>query len=176
MKIEDIKKHSKEEKENLSSPSEDCDLPFRLGVGMVIMNKKKQIFIGKRIDRKHYGWQMPQGGIDKGEGPKETVMREMLEEIGTNKGRIIAKTDAWYSYKIPKKSAAKLWGGKYCGQKQKWFLIEFQGEDDEININTKHPEFVKWKWAYVDEILEEVVSFKFTLYKSILDEFEKYFK
>ncbi|MFK7974400.1 MAG: RNA pyrophosphohydrolase [Rickettsiaceae bacterium] len=146
-------------------------LPYRLGVGMMIINQHNQVFLGKRIDTKAKGWQMPQGGIDLGETPSLAALREMEEEIGSNKGEIIAESKQWYSYRIPEFLVPKLWNGQYCGQKQKWFLIRFTGLDQDINVETLHPEFNQWCWVETHELLSNIIPFKLKLYKQILNEF-----
>jgi putative (di)nucleoside polyphosphate hydrolase len=151
-------------------------LPYRLGVGLVLFNHDKKILIGQRIDSKMNGWQMPQGGIDNGETPSQAVLREMEEEIGTNKGKIISEAKNWYFYDIPKYIVPKLWNGQYKGQKQKWFLIEFTGTDGDIKIDTINQEFKEWKWSNIDELMEIIVPFKKTLYKAVIKEFEKHLK
>lgn len=148
------------------------ELPFRHGVGMMILNKQGSIFVGKRVESKFEAWQMPQGGILTGETPSRAVFREMKEEIGCDSGKIIAETKKWYSYNIPDFLVSKLWAGQYRGQKQKWFLVEFLGENDDINIETETPEFREWKWASKDEILDIIVPFKKRLYKAVMKEFE----
>lgn len=148
------------------------DLPFRDGVGMLIINKKGQIFVGKRIESKFEAWQMPQGGILLGETPSRAVFREMKEEIGCNYGKIIAETKKWYSYNIPDFLISKLWEGRYKGQKQKWFLVEFTGLDSDIDIATENAEFREWRWVSVHEILEIIVPFKKRLYAAVIKEFE----
>ncbi len=152
------------------------NLPFRSGVGMMIINRENKIFIGKRVDKKSRGWQMPQGGIDLGETPSSAAMREMYEETGTKNGRIIAESKKWYAYRVPLKSIPKLWEGRYCGQKQKWFLIEFLGLDSEINLETEIPEFQEWKWVKVDQLLKNIIPFKFSLYKKVVTEFAEILK
>ena len=147
-------------------------LPYRLGVGMMIINRHNQIFVGKRVDAKVQAWQMPQGGIDIGETPSKAAMREMEEEIGSKSGSIIAESKNWYSYDIPKFMIPILWYGSYKGQKQKWFLIKFTGADEEINIATDHPEFEEWRWVDVNELLNIIIPFKRKLYKAIIEEFE----
>lgn len=149
-----------------------AELPFRPGVGMMILDKHNRIFVGKRIDSKLNGWQMPQGGIDLGETPSAAALREMEEEIGCNKGNIIAESKNWYSYRVPNFLIPKLWGGKFCGQKQKWFLIRFTGEDSDIDINTECPEFDQWKWVHFDELLKDIIPFKLKLYKQVVREFQ----
>lgn len=156
-------KHNKEE--------DYSDLPFRPGVGMMILNKEKKIFVGRRLDSKANGWQMPQGGIDLGETPSHAAMREMHEEIGSSSGKIIAESKRWYSYRVPKFLVPRLWNGKYCGQKQKWFLIQFLGNDSEINLNTDLPEFEQWKWVDVKELPKIVIPFKRKLYYKVMNEF-----
>jgi putative (di)nucleoside polyphosphate hydrolase len=146
-------------------------LPYRPSVGMMIVNKDRLVFIAKRVDHKVGGWQMPQGGIEVGETPSKAAMREMYEEIGSNNGVIIAESKCWYSYDIPKFMVPKLWDGVYRGQKQKWFLIKFTGEDSQININTPNREFVSWKWNNVDNLNDVVIPFKRRLYSAILNEF-----
>lgn len=146
-------------------------LPYRPGVGMMIIDSQNRIFVGKRIDTKISAWQMPQGGINIGETPSVAALREMLEEIGCNKGSIIAESKFWYSYDVPKILVPKLWDGNFRGQKQKWFLIRFNGVDDEININTTEPEFSEWRWAGIEELLSIVIPFKRKLYKAVMREF-----
>lgn len=153
---------------------EPSDLPFRPGVGMMILDKNNRVFVGKRIDSKSIGWQMPQGGIDLGETPSAAAMREMKEEIGSAKGKILAETKNWYSYRVPEFLVPRLWDGQYCGQKQKWFLIKFTGNDEDINISTKEPEFSEWKWVTLDALLENIVPFKLKLYQQVINEFKNY--
>lgn len=151
----------------------DPKLPFRPGVGMMIVDKNNRVFVGKRVDSKAIGWQMPQGGIDLGETPSSAALREMAEEIGSTKGHIIAESKRWYSYRLPKFLIHKLWDGKYCGQRQKWFLIRFTGQDSDINVNTKHPEFDKWKWVEINDLLNHIIPFKHTLYSKVIAEFQE---
>lgn len=138
---------------------------------MMIVNKDNKVFVGKRVDSKGENWQMPQGGIDLGETPSSAALREMLEEIGTDKGYIIAESRYWYSYDVPKFLTAKLWGGNFRGQKQKWFLIRFTGQDEDINVNTAAPEFQAWRWADIDDLESIIVPFKVKLYKAVIQEF-----
>jgi putative (di)nucleoside polyphosphate hydrolase len=160
----------------INNSDDKIDLPYRLGVGLMLVNKDNKVLIAQRIDTKINGWQMPQGGIDTGETPSKAVLREMGEEIGTNKGIIIAEAKSWYFYDIPKFMIPKLWGGKYKGQKQKWFLIRFTGQDSEINVDTENQEFKEWKWSSIEEMMKVIVPFKTTLYKAVIKEFEKYLK
>jgi putative (di)nucleoside polyphosphate hydrolase len=149
-------------------------LPYRLGVGMMILNSNRKVFVGKRVDAKIEAWQMPQGGIDIGETPSRAAMREMEEEIGSNAGRIIAESKNWYSYDLPKFLIPKLWDGRYKGQKQKWFLIQFTGNDNDINLNTEHPEFEDWRWADLSELHDIIIPFKRKLYQAVIVEFQSF--
>lgn len=152
------------------------ELPFRQGVGMMIIDKNNRVFVGKRVDSKTNGWQMPQGGIDLGETPSSAALREMEEEIGSGKGEIIAESKKWYSYRVPTFLIPRLWNGKYCGQRQKWFLIRFTGEDSDINIATENQEFDQWKWLDFDQLLIDIIPFKFKLYEQVVDEFKSLLK
>ena len=144
---------------------------YRRGVGMMIINKNKEIFIGQRFEKDKSAWQMPQGGIDKGEKTIDAVIREMNEETGIKKNfKILYETKIWHYYKLPIYLQKKLWGGKFVGQKQKWFLIDFKGKDSEINIQTKKPEFKKWKWTSSKEMMELIVPFKKKLYANVVSE------
>ncbi|MFU7502675.1 MAG: RNA pyrophosphohydrolase [Candidatus Tisiphia sp.] len=147
------------------------ELPYRPSVGMMIIDSANRVFVGKRIDTKIAAWQMPQGGIYLGETPSVAALREMFEEIGCNKGYIIAESKYWYSYDVPKILIPKLWGGNFRGQKQKWFLIRFTGTNEDININTHNPEFEEWRWAKFDELLSIIIPFKRKLYKAVVKEF-----
>lgn len=166
----------KESKDGLLKDINREALPYRKGVGLMIVNKEKKILLGKRIDTKIEAWQMPQGGIDIGETPSKAAMREMKEEIGCSNARIIAESKNWYSYELPDFLIPKLWKGAYRGQQQKWFLIQFKGKDEDINVNTENPEFVDWKWESLKNITKIIVPFKKKLYNSIFREFESFFK
>ena len=147
------------------------DDDYRMGVGIVLLNQLNQVFVAKRIDTPS-AWQMPQGGIDKGEVPHETVMRELTEEIGTDRAEIIAETKDWLIYDLPEGLRKKVWGGKYKGQKQKWFAMRFTGTDTDIDLTAdKHPEFSEWKWTSMDQLVELIVPFKRPLYENIVREF-----
>ena len=143
---------------------------------MMILDKNDRVFVGKRVDSKSNGWQMPQGGIDLGETPSSAALREMEEEVGSGKGEIIAESKKWYSYRVPAFLIPRLWDGKYCGQRQKWFLIRFKGDDSDININTEYPEFDQWKWVAFDQLLTDIIPFKLKLYKQVVDEFASLLK
>ena len=155
----------------MSVQNDHKNLPYRLGVGMMIINNDNQVFLGKRVDTKIEAWQMPQGGIDVGETPSKAALREMLEETGSSHGNIIAESKNWYSYNLPDFLIPKLWDGRYRGQKQKWFLIRFTGNDSDININTSHPEFIDWKWARINELTDLIIPFKKRLYSAVVNEF-----
>ena len=149
---------------------------YRKCVGMMIININKEILVGKRIDHPSGYWQMPQGGIDKDENPEEAVWREMMEEIGTNKAQLIRESNQWINYDIPKDTLATLpWGNKYRGQTQKWFIFRFLGINENINVETKNPEFSKWKWINHKTLIENTVPFKKNTYSKILEEFNDIF-
>ena len=148
---------------------------YRRGVGMLIINHEKKIFIGQRFDKDKSAWQMPQGGIDNNETPEETCIRELAEETGiVSNYKILDKTKNWYSYDLPNNLQKKLWRGKYKGQVQQWFILNFFGDDAEINIKTKHPEFKNWKWAYKEELMKLIVPFKKELYEKTFIEFDSF--
>ena len=148
---------------------------YRRGVGMLIINHEKKIFIGQRFDKDESAWQMPQGGIDNNETPEETCIRELAEETGiVSNYKILDKTKNWYSYDLPNNLQKKLWRGKYKGQVQQWFILNFFGDDAEINIKTKHPEFKNWKWAYKEELMKLIVPFKIELYEKTFIEFDNF--
>jgi len=147
---------------------------YRRCVGMMILNKKNEILVGRRIDHPSGYWQMPQGGIDKNEIPKEAVWREMLEEIGTNNAELIYTSSNWINYDIPKATLETLpWGRKYIGQTQKWFVFRFTGKNKDINVKTENPEFSEWKWAKLESLINNIVPFKKNVYKQIIEEFKK---
>ena len=146
------------------------DLPLRTGVGIVVLNKKNQIFLAKRIDNPKNFWQMPQGGVDKGEDFYAAAIRELEEETSIKTVKLIKEIDGLTTYLLPDHLVGIIWKGKYKGQKQKWFVVRFEGEEDEININTKHPEFLDWKWVNVENLTDEIVKFKFHVYKKIQKE------
>ena len=147
-------------------------LPYRLGVGLVIINDQLEIFTGRRLDNTK-AWQMPQGGIDNNEIPLEAAYREMYEETGIRKSKVtlLKQTKTWYRYDLPKEIQNKFWGGKFRGQSQKWFLFQFIGTEFDINIETKDQEFSDWKWSKKTEMLDSIVPFKRSLYQSVLRDF-----
>jgi len=149
------------------------DNDYRAGVGIILINSDKKVFVAKRLDMISENWQMPQGGIDDGETPQVAAMREMQEEIGTNNATIIAESKDWYYYDLPSELVAKVWKGRYKGQKQKWFVMDFQGSDADINIDTAHPEFSEWKWIEPKDLPDIIVPFKRKLYQDLLEEFKQ---
>jgi putative (di)nucleoside polyphosphate hydrolase len=146
------------------------NLPLRDGVGIVVLNKDNKVFVAKRIDNPKNFWQMPQGGVDKGENFLSAAYRELEEETSIKSVKLIKEIDKITTYLLPKNLLGVIWKGKYKGQKQKWFLMRFLGSDDEININTNKPEFLEWKWIDLDMITEVVVDFKLEVYKTLQKE------
>ena len=146
------------------------NLPLRDGVGIVVLNKDNKVFVAKRIDNPKNFWQMPQGGVDKGENFLSAAYRELEEETSIKSVKLIKEIDKITTYLLPKNLLGVIWKGKYKGQKQKWFLMRFLGSDNEININTNKPEFLEWKWIDLDMITEVVVDFKLEVYKTLQKE------
>tara|TARA_B110001452_G_scaffold40879_1_gene31357 strand:+ start:145 stop:621 length:477 start_codon:yes stop_codon:yes gene_type:complete len=149
------------------------NLPLRSGVGIVVLNRSNKVFVAKRIDNPKNFWQMPQGGVDQGEGFLTAAYRELEEETSIKNIEFIKELDGTTTYELPDQLLGIIWNGKYKGQKQKWFLMRYLGEDDEINIKTKNPEFLDWKWVDLDKITEEVVEFKLHVYKEIKEKIKK---
>lgn len=148
------------------------NLPYRSGVGMMLLNTHGQVFVARRIDNTAEAWQMPQGGVDEGEDARTAALRELKEEIGTDKVDIIAESGEWLTYDLPVDLIPKLWGGRYRGQKQKWFVMRFLGSDRDINIETAHPEFSQWKWVARETLPDLIVPFKRDLYQRLVEEFK----
>ncbi len=149
-------------------------LPYRPCAGAVLVDPRGLIFAGHRIDNpSNDAWQMPQGGIDKGESPRDAALRELGEETGVSPDlvEIIAETAGWLYYDLPEELLGKIWKGKYGGQRQKWFLMRFHGTNDDIRIETEHPEFDRWQWTTADELVEQIVPFKRDVYRRLLDDF-----
>jgi putative (di)nucleoside polyphosphate hydrolase len=145
-------------------------LPMRIGVGIIILNNENKVFVGKRKDNPNDRWQMPQGGVDDGESYLAAMKRELIEETSIKNIKIIKKIEKMYEYELPPNLVGIIWKGKYRGQKQQWFVTKFLGKDNEININTKYPEFIEWKWIDAEMLPEVIVDFKKNLYKSLLKE------
>ena len=149
------------------------NLPLRNGVGIVLLNNENKVFVARRIDNPKKFWQMPQGGVDKGEDFLAAAYRELKEETDITSVSLIREIDGTTTYELPDHLLGIIWKGKYKGQKQKWFLMKFIGEDKEINIKTKNPEFLDWKWIDLDQITNVVVSFKLHVYKELKEKVEK---
>ena len=148
-------------------------LPFRNGVGIIVLNKENKIFVARRIDNAQNFWQMPQGGINKGEDFLKAAYRELKEETSIKSVELIKELEGTTTYELPSRLLGIIWKGKYKGQKQKWFLMKFFGDDNEINIKTKNPEFLDWKWIELDQITEVVVDFKLHVYKELKEKVKK---
>jgi len=148
-------------------------LPLRSGVGIALLNNNNKIFVAKRIDNPKNFWQMPQGGVDKGEDLTKAALRELKEETSIFSVKIIKEIEESLTYILPDKLIGIIWKGKFKGQKQKWFIMRFLGKDSEINIKTKKPEFLEWKWIKINEITKIVVDFKLDVYRKIEDEVKK---
>ena len=146
------------------------EVPLRLGVGIVLLNNNNEVFVGKRIDNPENFWQMPQGGVDENENFLDAAKRELEEETSIKNVRLIKEIEGWLTYELPKDLLGKIWKGKYRGQKQKWFIMKFLGNNNEININTKKPEFMNWKWIKPSKLPEVAVNFKIGIYKKISKE------
>ena len=155
------------------SPEEIEKLPYHPCAGVMLVNEDGQVFVGQRKDRFTEAWQMPQGGIDEGETPRDAALRELEEETGVPPALVTveAETEGWVPYELPHDLVPKLWKGRFRGQQQKWFLMRFHGSDDQVNIFTDHQEFSSWKWMPADELIESIVSFKRSVYEAVLSEF-----
>ena len=149
------------------------NLPLRSGVGIIVLNKENKVFVAKRIDNPKNFWQMPQGGVDEGEDFLKAAYRELEEETSIKNVELVKELDGTITYELPDRLLGLIWKGKYRGQKQKWFLMRFVGSDSEINIKTKHPEFLEWKWVELDKITDLVVDFKLHVYKEVKDKVKK---
>ena len=149
------------------------NLPYRVGVGIIVLNKENKIFVAKRIDNPKGFWQMPQGGVDEGEDFLSAAYRELEEETSIKNVKLITEIDEITTYELPNHLLGKIWKGKFKGQKKKWFLMRHLGSDDEININTSKPEFFEWKWIELNSITKIVVSFKLNVYKILQKKLEK---
>ena len=146
------------------------ELPLRLGVGIILLNHENKVFVGKRIDNPKNFWQMPQGGVDQNENFLQAAKRELEEETGIKSVELVKELNGWLVYDLPANLLGKVLEGKYRGQKQKWFIMKFIGKDNEINVKTKNPEFLDWKWIKVSKLPSIAVSFKVDLYKKLKKE------
>jgi putative (di)nucleoside polyphosphate hydrolase len=160
-----------EAKGQQASPDE-----YRPGVGIVLLNLRGEVFVGRRADLQHDAWQMPQGGIDASETPRHAALRELKEEIGTDRVEIIAESKDWLYYDVPTKLAQTAWARRWRGQRQQWFVMLFKGADSDIDLTGEHPEFNAWRWVSVHELTEIAVSFKRQLYLNVLGEFATIFR
>ena len=147
---------------------------MRKGVGIIILNKQNKVFVAKRKDNPIDKWQMPQGGVDKGEDFYTAMRRELLEETSIKSIEILKELDGFFEYELPEKLIGVIWKGKFRGQTQKWFIAKFLGDENEINLKTKHPEFIEWKWISPNKLPDVIVSFKKSLYINLLREIKKF--
>ena len=145
-------------------------LPLRIGVGIILLNHESKVFVGKRIDNPKNFWQMPQGGVNQNENFLQAAKRELEEETGIKSVELVKELNGWLEYDLPENLLGKVLEGKYRGQKQKWFIMKFVGKDNEINVKTKNPEFLDWKWIEVSKLPSIAVSFKIDLYKKLKEE------
>ena len=144
------------------------ELPLRLGVGIIVLNKENKVFVGKRRDNPTNKWQMPQGGVDRGENLINAMKRELKEETSIRSIEILKELEGWTEYELPDYLLGKIWRGKYRGQKQKWFIVKFVGKDEEINLKTTHPEFIEWQWLDIENLPSVIVHFKKKVYEKLL--------
>ena len=155
------------------TPAETEALPYRPCVGVMLVNAEGRVFAGRRIDNPAPAWQMPQGGIDPGEKPRRAALRELWEETGITEDLVefVAKAPDWLTYDLPPDLLGKVWGGKYRGQRQRWFLFRFLGRDDQVQIATEHPEFSEWRWIGAEEMIAAIVPFKRAIYEEVVAAF-----
>jgi len=162
------------ERETQRITAEEIDrLPYRPCVGLMLLNRRGQVFVAQRVDVRGAAWQMPQGGIDHDEEPRQAAMRELKEEIGTDDAEILAESRHWHSYDLPRHLIPKVWGGKYRGQTQKWFALLFRGDDSAIDLEAHEPEFQTWCWADLERLPEMIVPFKRDVYDKVIEEFRE---
>ena len=155
------------------TPEQIANLPYRQNVGVMLINAEGAAFVGQRLDSEVAAWQMPQGGIDKGEDAETAALRELEEETGVSPDLVslVAQTEGWISYDLPHDIVPKIWKGRFKGQEQKWFLFRFHGQDDQINIEVDHQEFSEWRWLPVDQLVANIVPFKRAVYEQVVAEF-----
>ena len=146
----------------------DDNLPLRIGVGVIVLNKENKVFVGKRRDNPVDKWQMPQGGVNHGEEFIDAMKRELEEETGIKNIKILKEINGWLEYELPEYLLGKIWKGKYRGQKQKWFIVRFVGNDTEINLETSKPEFIEWQWLDIEKLPIVIVEFKKRVYEELL--------
>ncbi len=158
------------------TPDEIARLPYRPCVGVMLANAEGHVFVGQRIDWPEPAWQMPQGGVDPGEDPRAAALRELEEETGVPASlvRVEAETAGWIPYDLPPEIVPRRWGGRFRGQEQKWFLMRFLGTDDQVRIDTAHPEFSEWRWLDPAELAAQIVPFKRAVYEAVLAELGEY--
>ena len=154
---------------------ENNNLPLRIGVGAIVLNDKNKIFVGKRKDNPVDKWQMPQGGVNKNEDFLTAMKRELEEETSIKSIEILKEIDNFFVYELPKELLGIIWKGRFRGQKQKWFIVRFKGKESEINLKTKYPEFIEWKWIEMSDLTEVIVDFKKNVYEKLLIELNKFF-
>lgn len=155
----------------MALPAEFARLPYRPCVGIMLLNSEAKVFVAQRLDTPIEAWQMPQGGIDKGETGKQAALRELKEEIGSDNAEIIAESEGWLHYDLPPDLIPSVWHGRYRGQSQKWYVMRFLGQDSEIDIETEEPEFSSWRWVELDALPELIIPFKRKLYQDLVEEF-----
>jgi len=151
------------------------DLPLRTGVGVVVLNKENKVFVGKRKDNPFDKWQMPQGGVNQNEPLLVAMRRELEEETSIKNIEVLKEFNYWLEYELPENLIGKIWKGRFKGQKQKWFIVRFTGQEKEINVNTNYPEFIEWKWIDMNTLPDLIVKFKKHVYEEILIELKKNF-
>ena len=149
-------------------------LPLRVGVGAIVLNYNNLVFVGKRKDNPIDKWQMPQGGVEKNENLINAMKRELYEETSIKSIEVLKELENWLSYELPVELLGKIWKGRFRGQKQKWFIVKFTGSENEINLNTKHPEFIEWKWVNIDQLPDVIVDFKKNVYQKLKEEIKKF--
>ncbi|MDA5558579.1 RNA pyrophosphohydrolase [Shimia sp. MMG029] len=159
------------------TPEEIAKLPYRENVGVMLVNGDGHVFVGQRLDSEVPAWQMPQGGIDKGESPKDAALRELEEETGVSADLVTveAETADWIAYDLPHDIVPRIWKGRFRGQKQMWYLLRFHGSDADVNIAVDHPEFSEWRWLPVDELVDNIVPFKREVYQQVVAAFAEHF-